>query len=209
MRQTKRTPTPSTATEREGQARSYSYTLDGTVLSLTRAALKQLTIHRRDAVSAGRRERRRMAAILRDDRLQARINKAIQRQLDKVERRAPPKKILIHVEPQNRRAFRRKKRKIAGSKYTFDLPSYDGPIIDRQGRQGIVMTLEYDGAKKHSFGIVGRRIVYISDPEHCELDILGRAIFISNMGGDLAEILMGADLVELASARAGRTRSSM
>ena len=198
MRKPNRPPTPPTATEREAQARSYSYTLDGTVLSLPRAALKQLTIHRRDAASAGRRERRRMAAILRDDRLQARINKAIQRQLDKVERRAPPKKIRIRVEPQNRRAFRRKERKIATSKSIFGLPSYDGPIIDRQGRQGIVMTLEYDGAKKHSFGIVGRRIIYISDPDHCELDILGRAIFISNMGGDLAEILMGADLVELA-----------
>lgn len=198
MRKPNRPPTLPTASERETQARSYSYTLDGTVLSLTQAALKQLTIHRRDAVSASRRERRRMAAILRDDRLQARINKAIQRQLDKVERHAPPKKIRICVEPQNRRAFRRKERKIATSKSFFDLPSYDGPIIDRQGRQGIVMTLEYDGAKKHSFGIVGRRIVYISDPDHCELDILGRAIFISNMGGHLAEILMGADLVELA-----------
>lgn len=198
MRKPNGPPTPPTATEREAQARSYSYTVDGSVLSLTRAALKQLTIHRRDAVSAGRRERRRMAAILRDDRLQARINKAIQRQLDRVERHAPPKKIRILVEPQNRRAFRRKERKIAASKSIFELPSYDGPIIDRQGRQGIVMTLEYDGAKRHSFGIVGRRIVYISDPDHCELDTLGRAIFVSNMGGDLAEILMGADLVELA-----------
>lgn len=198
MRKLNRPPTPPTATERNSLARSYSYTLDGTVLSLTRAALKQLTIHRRDTNSAGRRERRRMAAIQRDDRLQARINKAIQRQLDKVERRAPPKKFRIRVEPKNRRAFRRKERRIAASKSIFDLPSYDGPIIDRQGRQGIVMTLEYDGAKKHSFGIVGRRIVYISDPDHCELDMLGRAIFISNMGGDLAEILMGADLVELA-----------
>lgn len=198
MRKPNSPPTPPNATERDSLARSYSYTLDGTVLSLTRAALKQLTIHRRDTSSAGRRERRRMAAILRDDRLQARINKAIQRQLDKVERRAPPKKIRIRVKPQNRRAFRRKERKIAESRSIFDLPSYDGPIIDRQGRQGIVMTLEYDGAKRHSFGIVGRRIVYISDPDHCELDTLGRAIFISNMGGDLAEILMGADLVELA-----------
>ena len=198
MRKPNRPPTLPTASERESQARSYSYSLDGTVLSLTQAALNQLSIHRRDAVSASRRERRRMAAILRDDRLQARINKAIQRQLDKVERHAPPKKIRIHVEPQNRRTFRRKERKIAASKSFFDLPSYDGPIIDRQGRQGIVMTLEYDGAKKHSFGIVGRRIVYISDPDHCELDTLGRTIFISNMGGDLAEILMGADLVELA-----------
>lgn len=198
MRKPYRPPTPPTATERDSLARSYSYTLDGTVLSLSHAALKQLTIHRRDAVSADRRERRRMAAILHDDRLQARINKAIQRQLDKVERHAPPKKIRIHVEPQNRPAFRRKERKIAASKSLFDLPSYDGPIIDRQGRQGIVVTLEYDGAKKHSFGIVGRRIIYISDPDHCELDTLGRSIFISNMGGDLAEILMGADLVELA-----------
>jgi len=48
MRKPNRPPTPPTATERETQARSYSYTLDGTGLSLTRAALKQLTIHRRD-----------------------------------------------------------------------------------------------------------------------------------------------------------------
>ena len=112
MRQTKKTPTPPTATERDGLARTYSYTLDGTVLSLTSAALKQMTIHRRDATSASRRERRRMAAILRDDRLQARINKAIQRQLDKVERRAPPKKIRVRVEQQHRRQYRRKQRKI-------------------------------------------------------------------------------------------------
>ncbi|MEE3216858.1 MAG: hypothetical protein VX247_01025, partial [Pseudomonadota bacterium] len=95
MRQTKRTPTPPTAKERDAYARTYSYTLDGTVVSLTQAALKQHAIHRRDAVSASRHEHRRMAAILRDDRLQARINKAIQRQLDRVERRAPPKKIRI------------------------------------------------------------------------------------------------------------------
>ena len=84
MRQTKKTPTPPTATERDGLARTYSYTLEGTIVSLTSAALKQIAIHRRDADSASRHERRRMAAILRDDKLQARINKAIQRQLDRV-----------------------------------------------------------------------------------------------------------------------------
>jgi len=59
------------------------------------------------------------------------------------------------------------------------------------------MTIEYDGAKRHSFGIMGRRIVYISDPEHCEIDGQGNVIFFSNMGVDLVEILMGADLAEL------------
>ena len=197
MRQTKQTPTPPTATERDGFARTYSYVLAGTVLSLTSAALKQMTVHRRDAASASRRERRRLAAILRDDKLQARINKAIQRQLEKVERRAPPKKIRVRVEPQHRRQYRRKQRKIA-SRSVVPLPAYKGPILDRQGRRGLVMTVEYDGAKKHSFGIFGRRVIYISDPAHCELDTFGRPIFTSNMGADLDEILMGADLVELA-----------
>lgn len=196
MRQTKRTPTPPTAKERDAHARTYSYTLDGTVVSLTRSALKQHAIHRRDAVSASRHERRRMAAILRDDRLQVRINKAIQRQLDKVEKRAPPKKIRIHVEQKNRRKYRRKERKTS-SKAIVALPSYDAPILDKQGRRGIVMVIDYDGAKRHSFGIIGRRIVYMSDPEHCELDPLERSLFFSNMGGDLDEILMGADLLEL------------
>lgn len=77
MRQTKSTPTLPTADQRDGIARTYSYTLDGTIVSLTRVAVKDIAIHRRDAVSASRHERRRMAAILRDDRLQARINKAI------------------------------------------------------------------------------------------------------------------------------------
>ena len=196
MRQTKRTPTPPTAEERDTHARTYSYTLDGTILSLTQPALKQLAIHRRDASSASRHERRRMAAILRDDKLQARINKAIQRQLDKVERRAPPKKIRIRVEQKNRRKYRRKERKIS-SKAIAELPSYEAPILDKQGRRGIVMVIDYDGAKRHSFGIIGRRIVYMSDPEHCELDPLERSLFFSNMGGDLDEILMGADLLEL------------
>lgn len=196
MRQTKKTPTPSTAQELDGLARTYSYALDGTIVSLTSAALKQIAIHRRDADSASRHERRRMAAILRDDKLQARINKAIQRRLDRVERRAPAKKIRISVEPENRRKYRRKQRKIA-SKSIVPLPKYERPILDRQGRCGIVMVIDYDGAKRHAFGIVGRRIIYISDPEHCEFDALGRPVFFSNMGADLDEILMGADLLEL------------
>lgn len=137
-----------------------------------------------------------MAAILRDDRLQVRINKVIQRQLDKVERRAPPKKIRIRVDQKNRRKYRRKVRKIS-SKAIAALPSHEAPIFDKQGRRGIVLVIDYDGAKRHSFGIIGRRIVYMSDPEHCEFDPLKRSLFFSNMGADLDEILMGADLLEL------------
>lgn len=77
------------------------------------------------------------------------------------------------------------------------LPSYEAPILDRQGRRALVMVIDYDGAKRHSFGIPGRRIVYMSDAERCELDPLGTPIFFSNMGGDLDEILMGADVLEL------------
>ena len=134
MRQTKKTPTPPTAQERDGLARTYSHTLDGTILSLTAAALKQIAMHRRDAVSASRHERRRMAAILRSDKVQAIVNKAIQRQLDRVERSAPPKNMRICVERQNRRKYKRKHRKVA-SKSIVPLPAYEAPILDKQGRQ--------------------------------------------------------------------------
>ncbi|MEN7536592.1 MobA/MobL family protein [Aurantiacibacter sp. DGU5] len=153
-------------------------------------------IHRRDAGSASRSERRRMAAILRSDKLQARLNKAIQRQLDRVEKRAPPRKLRVHIEPQNRRKYQRKQRTIT-ARSRIPLPSYEGPVVDRQGRRGIVMVIDYDGAKRHTFGIAGRRIVYLSDPEHCELDASGQPIIASNIGTDLDEILMAADLLEL------------
>lgn len=137
-----------------------------------------------------------MAEIMHSNRVQARLNKAIQRQLDKVERRCPPRKIRVQIEPANRKPFKRKEL-INRPRGHLSLPKYDRPIIDSKGRQSIVMTVDYDGSKRHAFGIIGRRIVYISDPEHCELDGSGQAIIFSNMGSDLAEILHAAEVHEL------------
>jgi len=197
MRQTKRPPTPPSAEERNSALQTFSLETSGALVALSISTMKEATIHRRDAVSGTRRERRRMAAILRSDKLDARINKAIQRKFDKVEKHSPPPKIRVRVEKQNRRKFKRKTHRIT-PRGRVQLPAYEAPIIDRQGRRGIVMVIDYDGAKKHSFGITGRRIIYISDPEHCEIDRHGNAIFFSNMGETLDEILMAADLVELA-----------
>src|SRR5690606_19580911 len=118
-------------------------------------------------------------------------------QLDKAEKRTPPPKIRVLVEPRNRRRLDRSSPKML-SKSRIPLPKYEGPIVDAQGRRGIVMIIDYDGAKKHAFGIMRRRVIYISNPEHCESDAHGNAVFFSNMGADLDEILMGADLAELA-----------
>lgn len=197
VRKPPRPPTPPTSQERDRRARTYTYVLDGTLVTLTQPALKQLVLHRRDAESASRRERRRMAEIMHSNRVQARLNKAIQRQLDKVERHAPPRKFRVRAAPSDSKTIKRKQPSIA-PKRSHSLPRYEGPIIDHQGRQGIVVTIEYDGAKRHAFGIMGRRIIYLSDLKHCEIDDEGNPFLFTNLGADIAEMVAGADVNELA-----------
>lgn len=137
-----------------------------------------------------------MAEIMHSDRMQMRANKAVLRRLERVEKHRRPPKISVRLPPENRVRYRRKPHRIT-PRSRLPLPSYDKPITDRQGRRGVVLMVDYDGAKRHAFGIIGRRIVYLSDPEHCELDAAGNVILLSNMGADLDEILAGADVLEL------------
>jgi hypothetical protein len=83
------------------------------------------------------------------------------------------------------------------------LPIYRQPIVDRDGRRGIVLAIEYDAARAHRFGIVGRRITYITDPESIEWHD-GIAQTRSNMGADLGEILACGAALETISRTARR-----
>ena len=207
MPKQKSPPTPPSDEQRDRAAKAYSYTHDGTVLSMTSAVFKDYTRHLRDTVSANRRERRVALALARSDRVQAAVNKAIQRQLDKVAKHFPLRKIRVTVEAEQRRKAPNWSKRIKPPA-RVQLPKNNGPLIDKQGRRGIFMMIDYDGAKGHQMGITGRRIVYMTNPEHCELDPTGNSIFMSSLGDDLAEIVMGADLLELAQ-RESRTDAKL
>lgn len=197
MRETEKPPTPPSSEQLDAVVRLYSKIVDGTILTLTMEGLSEHSRHRRDEVSATRRERRAIAAELRSDRFHKRINKAIQRQLEKKEKSSPPRKILIEVEPPKRRKVRRRSQHIRPTSMVH-LPKYDAPIVDRNGRVGVFVSIGYDGAQKNRFGVFSRRIVYALDAAHCEKDSLGNPMVISNLGCDIHEIVMGADLLELA-----------
>lgn len=197
MRETEKTPNPPSSEQLDAVARLYTKVVDGTALTLTMKGFSEYSKHRRDEVSATRRERRAIAAELRSDRFHKRINKAIQRQLEKKEKSSPPRKISIEVEPPKRRKVRRRSQHIRPTSMV-QLPKYGAPIVDRNGRVGVFVSIGYDGAQKNRFGVFSRRIVYALDVAHCEKDSLGNPMVISNLGCDIHEIVMGADLLELA-----------
>jgi hypothetical protein len=197
MRETEKPPTPPSSEQLDAVARLYTKVVDGTALTLTMEGFSEYSKHRRDEVSATRRERRAIAAELRSERFHKRINKAIQRQLEKKERSSPPRKIMIEVEPPKRRKVRRRSQHIRPTSMV-QLPKYGAPIVDRNGRVGVFVSIGYDGAQKNRFGVFSRRIDYALDVAHCEKDSLGNPMAISNLGCDIHEIVMGADLLELA-----------
>ncbi len=197
MRETEKPPKPPSSEQLDAVARLYTKVVDGTALTLTMKGFSEYSKHRRDEVSANRRERRAIAAELRSDRFHKRINKAIQRQLEKKEKSSPPRKISIEVEPPKRRKVRRRSQHIRPTSMV-QLPKYDAPIVDRNGRVGVFVSIGYDGAQKNRFGVFSRRIVYALDVAHCEKDSLGNPMVISNLGYDIHEVVMGADLLELA-----------
>jgi|GEM_PF-3660835 hypothetical protein len=87
------------------------------------------------------------------------------------------------------------------------LPSNRGPIIDRKGRKGIFLDLEYDGAQKERKGVARRRIEYQFLLDHAET-MLGMPLFCSNMGDDENEVLACADMLEMVN-RAARKNAKV
>ena len=87
------------------------------------------------------------------------------------------------------------------------LPRYNGPIIDREGRKGIFLDLEYDGAQNERNGVARRRIAYQFRLDHAQT-VLGMPIFCSNMGADENEILACADMLEMVN-RAARKNAKV
>lgn len=94
----------------------------------------------------------------------------------------------------------------AGKK-PIPLPRNRAPIIDRKGRKGIFLDLEYDGAQKERKGVARRRIVYQFLLDHAET-MLGMPIFCSNMGDDENEVLACADMLEMVN-RAARKNAKV
>lgn len=82
------------------------------------------------------------------------------------------------------------------------LPSYSGPVVDRAGRRGVYMDVQYYGARRSRVGIAGAMIKYITRPDGVEYldgdDRLEPSI-ISNVGETPEEQIAAFDLVETLS----------
>lgn len=87
------------------------------------------------------------------------------------------------------------------------LPSYSGPIRDRQGRVGMFMSSTYLGAKTASYGCARRLVYYITNGDSVE-EVDGAAAVVTNMGEDRYEMAAGMSLVEDAN-RAGRANGKV
>ncbi len=79
---------------------------------------------------------------------------------------------------------------------TRSLPAYRRPIIDKLGRRGIVLTFEYDGAARNSFGVFRRRVEYGFQSDEVQRDASGTPFFVSNMGKSALEICEASDALE-------------
>ncbi len=194
----RKTPqTPPSSSELDAIAAQCTQVIDGTIITLSRAELRQYTSHRRDIDTRAHRAKREKLAALRGDRVSARAYKAIQRQLDKVQRWYKPRRIRVGMHPERMPKVRFKLRRVRPTT-RLHLPKYDSVITDRNGRIGVFVDFKYDGAKLNKFGVIRRRIIYLLDPSHCEKDAEGRPMVSCNFGVLLEEVGAGADLWELA-----------
>lgn len=195
MRNPKNPPIPPTSADLERVAKVFSVSgNDGSSLSIS--GMKQAIKTRKDDASMQRRERRQAIAIRREEHLEMRAIRRMLRWLERVERASPPSHVRVRISPENRSRPRRKKapQHIGAGRA---LPSYNGPIIDKAGRQGIFVSMVYDGAQRNAWGVVSRRIFYAIDPGHCEKALDGTPLFVSNMGETEQEIAIASDLIEV------------
>ncbi len=204
----RKTPqTPPSSSELDAIAAQCTQVIDGTAVTLSRGELRQYTAHRRDVATRSHRAKREQLAALRGDRISARANKAIQRQLDKVQRWYRPRRIRVAMDWDLMPKVRFKQQRVRPPA-RFHLPKYDDVITDRIGRVGVFVDFKYDGAKQNKFRVIRRRIIYLLDPAHCEKDAEGRPIATCNFGVLREEVGAGADLWELAQ-RESRTDAQL
>lgn len=99
----------------------------------------------------------------------------------RIPHRAPPD--LKRRENADRRATR-----------MIAMPVFD--VVDRAGRRGVFLKIDFDGAVENRLGVMRRRVLYAALSKDCLLDREGRALLISNVAGDIAEAVVVADEIE-------------
>lgn len=77
------------------------------------------------------------------------------------------------------------------------LPRYSGIILDRQGRRGVYMAVEYFGARRTRAGAARQWVVYITRDDGVERDGSGEAVIMSNVGDTAEEQAMAFELIEV------------
>ena len=78
-----------------------------------------------------------------------------------------------------------------------EVAAYSGAVLDRMGRQGVYMSVEYMGARRSRVGVARRLVIYVTRDGAVERDSSGEPIILSNVGADPDEQAMAFDLVEM------------
>lgn len=123
-----------------------------------------------------------------------REQRAVDRAIERFWRRffAKPRDLVRGPTP----APRRRKSVTISAAGSTKLPSYQGPVIDRLGRQGVYLAVRYYGAKRAKIGVARRLVIYITRPDALECDGDGNPIILANVGEDVAEQAAAFDLIE-------------
>lgn len=167
-------------------------------LSVERAeALAMKRADRLASLTNKRREiRARAAEAMRDvgTRLRyLREQRAVDRAIERFWRRffAKPRDLARGPTPAPRR-----RKSITIPAGSTKLPSYQGPVIDRLGRQGVYLAVRYYGAKRAKIGVARRLVLYITRLDALECDGDGNPIILANVGEGVAEQAAAFDLIE-------------
>lgn len=192
----------------DARLREISVLHDGSFRAVNQSDLAQFFKREQGSARALRLQRAAsQKASLSDAIADRRALRRLEKQLSEFDRSANPRRQVRALPREPKARKKSSSPNITITRLSRPLPSYPAPVIDRRGRQGVFLQIEYDSARGNAFGVAARRIRYMFDESHADL-VHGKVAFISNMGKTLDEIEAAADVSETAS-RAARKNAKL
>lgn len=166
--------------------------MQGSGQQLTPVAARQVLKAAKADASLARVSRQNARAMAAEER---RIDRRFRRWLRNLHRRDHRFWVRVRT-PRSQRIPMARRTEKRDTRNRCSLPAYRAPILDKLGRRGIFLSFEYDGARRNSFGVFRRRAEYSLQSDGVRQDLLGRPIYVSNMGRTPEEICEAADALE-------------
>ncbi|MFN6935066.1 MAG: hypothetical protein ACK4NZ_07930, partial [Tsuneonella sp.] len=140
---------------------------------------------------AAERRRARLECLA-DDRAARRAFRHFKRTMLRDSRVWKPVKLRLREQT----TARRPKKKKADGRGRQRLPSIGFDIVDRAGRRGVFLSIQYDGAKGNARGVFRRRIEYAAFSSEVVREPNGQPMLFSNIAATADEAVAIADEIE-------------